>query len=187
MVDYQVPHTYTRGCPQVIAQVRDGDQRAMDLVTLTGCPDEITAVVERDPSDPTGYTALLTWDNAGEGAVSVRWDAGALIPGQPAQGSLAQVFAEGDEGVHTATVTDESDPNRRVVVTFEVPLGAPLDVTISADPSDPTGYTALAIWGPSEGPTPPGELYIIIGSDVSDPTGYTALATWTTEEEGGQP
>ena len=181
MVDYQIPHTYTRGCPQVIATVQDGEQRAMALVELTGCPDEIIASVIADPNDPTGYTALLEWDNQGEGPVAIRWDAGVLHPEQPEAGSMIQAYEEGQEGTHTVTITSESDPNRNVTVTFEVPLAAStLDLTIKPDESDPSGYTALAIWGPGVDPGPdPTELDITITPDEGDATGYTAVATWT--------
>ena len=182
MVDYQIPHTYVRGCPQVIAQVWNGDQRAMALVQLTGCPDEITATVVADEADPTGYTALLTWDNHGEGPVAIRWDAGQLHSGQPDAGSMSQGYEEGQEGTHTVTITSESDPNRQLTVTFEVPLAtaADLDLTITPDESDPSGYTALAIWGPGVDPGPdPTELDITIAPDAGDATGYTAVATWT--------
>jgi hypothetical protein len=184
MVDYQVPHRYTRGCPTVIANVYDGTQRAMARVDLTGCPDEIVASVERDPADPSGYTSLLTWDNGGEGTVSIRWDSGTLHTGQTASGTMSQVYEVGQEGTHTVIITDEDDPNRNLTITFEVPLAETLDLTIKPEPSDPTGYTALAIWGPTGGPTPPGELDITIGPDAGDATGYTAVATWTT---GGTP
>lgn len=180
MVDYQVPHTYQRGCPQVIAQAYDGDQRAMALVALTGCPDTILATVERDPADPTGYTALLTWDNGGEGPVAIRWDAGALQAGQPDAGTMSQAYAEGQEGTHTATVTSENDPNRSVTVEFQIPVAAALDLTVSPDSADPTGYTAVAIWGPTDVPPTPGELDITITPDGADATGYTAVASWTT-------
>lgn len=181
MVDYQVPHTYTRGCPQVIANAYDGDQRAMTLVALSGCPDEITATVVADPSDPTGYTALLEWDNHSEGTVAIRFDAGQLHTGQPEAGQLVQAYEEGQEGTHTAVITDESDPNRQLTVEFQIPLAAAtdLDLTISPDSADPSGYTAVAIWGPTEGPTPPTELDITISPDVGDATGYTAVAEWT--------
>lgn len=185
MADYTLEHTYVRGCPEVIAQVTAGEQRAMALIELTGCPEEIIAVVQRDPTDSTGMTALLIWDNAGEGTVSIRWDAGALYTGQPESGQMSQAYAPGDEGVHTVTVTDESDANRSITVTFELPLAENLDITVSPDDSDPTGMTALAVWGPTEPPTPPGELDIIITADSGDSTGMTATATWT--ETGGTP
>jgi hypothetical protein len=183
MVDYQVPHRYTRGCPTVIATAYDGDQKAMARVDLTGCAAEIVASVERDPSDPSGYTALLTWDNGDEGTVSIRWDAGALHTAQPDAGTMSQVYEVGQEGTHTVTITDEDDPNRNLTLTFEVPVAETLDLTIKPEPSDPSGYTALAIWGPAEGPEPPVELDIKIGPDTGDATGYTARATWT----GGTP
>lgn len=183
MVDYQIPHTYTRGCPQVVATAYDGEQRAMALVQLTGCPDEITATVVADPDDPTGYTALLEWDNHGEGPVAIRWDAGQLHTGQPEAGSMSQGYEEGQEGTHTAVITSESDPNRQLTVEFQVPLAvdADLDLTISPDPADATGYTAVAIWGPGgDEPGPdPTELDLTITPDAGDATGYTAVAEWT--------
>lgn len=185
MVDYQLNHLYTRGCPTVIATVSDGQQRAMARLDLTGCPDEIVASVVADPSDPSGYTVLLEWDNGSEGTVSIRWDAGALHAGQPAQGTMQQVYEAGQEGTHTVIITDESDPSRNLTLTFDVPALPALDLTIMPDPSDPSGYTALAVWGPTEGPEPPGELDITIGPDAGDATGYTALAAWTTT--GGTP
>jgi len=187
MADYQIPHTYTRGCPEVLAVATVGEQRAMALVSLAGCPEDIIASVERDPSDPTGYTALLTWQNTSGSTVSVRWDGGDLQAGQPATGTLSHVYETGQEGTHTALIVDEDDPSRNVTISFEVPLSEMLDLRISPDPSDPTGYTAMAIWGPTDVPPPIDELDITISPDPGDPTGYTALATWgpATQGEGG--
>lgn len=184
MVEYQVPHTYQRGCPQVVANVYDGDQRAMALVALTGCPETIIAAVEADSGDPSGYTALLTWDNSGQGTVDVRWDAGQLHPAEPDAGTMTQVYLPGQEGVHTVTVTDSDDPARTVIVEFEVPVAPALDLRIEPDPTDPSGWTALAIWGPTGVPPQPGQLDITIRPEGGDATGYTAVASWTT---GGTP
>lgn len=181
MVDYTLRHTYTRGCPRVLAMVTEPDtgQVAMQVVELTGCPDEIIASISRDPADDSGYSIILTWDNADQGTVSIRWDAEPEIPGQPAQGEMPKTFTSADDGLHTVRITDEDDPNRWIVLDFEIPYSDPdeLTLTVSPAPGDPSGYTALAIWGPGDGPEPPGELDITIGAGSAD--GYTALATWT--------
>lgn len=186
MVDYTLSHTYTRGCPQVLARVHEPStgQMAMELVELTGCPDEIVATLRRDPSDDTGYTVILEWDNGDQGTVAVRWDAEPEIPAQDAQGSITRAFTPADDGLHTVRITDEDDPNRFIVLDFEIPYTDPTDLNLMVSPaaSDPTGYTAMAIWGPGEGPEPPTGLDITVGPDTGDATGYTAMATWTQSE-----
>ena len=179
MPDYQLEHTYTSGCPVVLATARDGDQIAMALVELTGCPDAITATVAADPDDPTGRTVIVTWDNADQGTVSVRWDGLAAIPAQPATGSLPHVYTAAQDGIHTVTIADEDDPNRSIIVDFETPLAPPPGpLALRVEPDTPDGYTARAIWGPDT--PPPGGLSVQVTPGTGD--GYTATASWTRGE-----
>ena len=183
MADYTLRHTYERGCPQVLAVARDGDQIAMALVELTGCPDDIVATVTADPADPTGHSVILEWDNGDQGTVAIQWDGAAASPGHPAAGTEPRAYTPEQAGPHSVAIQDEDDPNRRLVLDFEIPMTPPVDdLTLRIEPGDATGYTARAIWGPSDEPEPPGELAVTVTPAANDDTGYTATASWRAEQ-----
>lgn len=176
-----VEHTYDESGTYEITVVSIANPlaRATTQVVI-GDVDDLTGSVEADPADPTGFTAIVEWDNGTHGPVSIQWDDDAVIPDQPATGTDTKVYEPDETGLHTVTIQDEDDPARSLEIEFEIPL-VPGDLTlrIEPDPSDPSGYTAVAIWGPGDGPEPPTDLQLTIEPAAGDATGYTAQATWT--------
>lgn len=187
MADYTLTHTYESGCPVAIVKAVAGDQIAMARVDLTGCPDELTASIAADPDDDTGRTVILTWDNAGEGPVDIQWDDEEPTTGNPESGTRSRTFDASEDGPHTVIVTDSDDVTRRVVVQFDIPADAGddcLQLRVEADPSDPTGYTARAVWDATDCGDG-GDMNAQVEADPSDPTGYTARVTWSVNNDGG--
>lgn len=183
MADYTLRHIYDSGCPVVVGTVTSGPPDAPQVqdfvVELTGCVDQLTAEVTASPDDPSGNTAMVTWDNATYGPVDITWDNNEVIANQPESGSLTHAYLPEEAGAHTVKVQDVNEASRVVIVNFETPLtggGGELNLTVRADPADPTGYTVIASWDSGGGDD--GPVNLAVAPDPADPTGYAVVASW---------
>ena len=121
-----------------------------------------------------GSTVVLTVDNHGNGLTVVDWGDGQSSSG-PANdgGTVSHSYAE--EGDYTITVTSVNNPLSRATTDVVIGSGGgALTATVSADPSDPTGMTAVVSWNNNSD----SDLSAEVSADPSDPTGMTAVVSW---------
>jgi hypothetical protein len=130
----------------------------------------ISAVVD-------GNNVVLTVDNHGNGLTTVDWGDGQSSSGPATDGgTVSHIYAA--DGTYEITVRSVANP--LAMATTDVVIGSgggELTLTVTADPADPTGMTALATWGTDTG----GGMDAAVDADPADPTGMTALVTYSTQ------
>lgn len=120
-------HTYTNEGTYTIV-VTDADNSTYTTshpvtVPYSGAPALSASVVESSPNDVSRRKVTLTWDNQGEGPVSILW-------GQPSSGETPTSGADAasldhlytSAGTFTITVSDASNPTRNHTLPVTVPF-----------------------------------------------------------------
>jgi hypothetical protein len=113
-------HKYGSGGTFTIT-VTDSDNVTRTTTKAITVPYLTASVEESDPVGPNRRTVTLTWDNGGQGLVSIDWgDASADDTAQADAGTINHVYAAG--GTYTITVTDDTTPTRTDTVQVTVPF-----------------------------------------------------------------
>jgi len=200
-----VEHTYAAaGVYTVTVRRAEADTyRARQAISVP-VGEAPTATAAADPSDPTGQTVALTWDNGTAGPVTITWGDGTAPEDGAATGTASHPYA--DPGTYTITVASVANPASRTQVDVTLPMDVPapaMVVTVTEDTTDATGQTVLVAvdnqgegavtitWGegdpatsanPGDGTTTTSHLYPTPGTktinvvDDDDPT-RTGTAT----------
>jgi hypothetical protein len=131
------------------------------------------AEVEADPDDPTGMTAVVTYDNTGNGLVAIDWGDGTPVQQVPESGTAEHAYTA--LGEYTIRVASAAEPTAAVELPITVPLGQEEPgprVTAVADPSDLTGMTVQLDIDNTDAGQPTGPQ-ATAGADTSDLSGMT--------------
>jgi hypothetical protein len=116
-----VEHTYTvPGVYTITVRRGDIDTYRTRQTVLVPVADPPTASAVEDPADGTGMTAKLTWDNTGQGTVSIAWGdaSGPLTAAETGTASHAYTAA----GTYTIRVTSSANPLAYTDVPVTVPF-----------------------------------------------------------------
>lgn len=141
------------------------------------CTDTVIIPTQENPTisaTVNGQVVTLTVDNHGNGLTVVDWGDGESSSGPAADGgTVTHTYAQ--DGVYTITVVSVANPLARADTEVTIGSGGDLNVTVTADPNDPTGYTAVVNWDSSG---TGGDMNASVAADPSDPSGMTAVVSW---------
>lgn len=116
-----VPHTYAASGVYTVT-VRRSDDETFRTRTAVAVPVQAnpTAGVAEDTADATGKTAKLSWDNGGNGPVSIDWGDGSALADGAGTGNASHPYVA--TGSHTATVFSKANGAAQKSVTFTIPF-----------------------------------------------------------------